>query len=272
MILWIASYPKSGNTWVRSLISSYLFSKNGSFDFNLLNEIPRFPADKQFAPLINLQDLLKDPLEITKYWHAAQLRLNLDNRIKFLKTHNACVSYKGRWFTDEKNTAGYIYIVRDPRSIACSNAKHSNISLEKAVFSLLNENEIGYNGKYKLAETPGSWKINYLSWKKKKKFDGIIIKYEDLIDNAEKEFTKILTYVKKKMNIEIDKKKIIKSVDSCQFFKLKEMEDKHGFKEATHSKFFRIGKKDSWIKELSHDLRTEIEVNFKNEMKELGYL
>ena len=78
MILWIASYPKSGNTWVRSLISSYLFSKNGSFDFNLLNEIPRFPADKQFAPLINLQDLLKDPLEITKYWHAAQLRLNLD--------------------------------------------------------------------------------------------------------------------------------------------------------------------------------------------------
>ena len=198
MILWLASYPKSGNTWVRSLISSYLFSKNGSFDFGLLNEIPRFPADKQFSPLINLEDLLKDPLKITEYWYAAQLRLNLDNRIKFLKTHNACVSYKGRWFTDETNTAGYIYIVRDPRAIVCSNASHSNISLEKAVFTLLNEDEIGYNGRYKLAETPGSWKINYLSWKKEKKFDGVIVKYEDLIDNAQKEFSKILIYIKKK--------------------------------------------------------------------------
>ena len=81
MIFWLASYPKSGNTWIRSLISSYLFSKSGNFDFSLLKEIPRFPADKQFSPLIDLNDLSKDPLKITEYWHAAQLRLNLDNRI-----------------------------------------------------------------------------------------------------------------------------------------------------------------------------------------------
>ena len=78
------------------------------------------------------------------------------------------MSYKNRWFTDENNTAGYVYVVRDPRSIACSLASHSKISIEQAVNDLLNENNMGLNGPYKLAELPGSWKINYLYWKKKK--------------------------------------------------------------------------------------------------------
>ena len=125
----------------------------------------------------------------------------------FFKTHNACVSYKNKWFTDETNTIGYIYTVRDPRAVVCSKAYHSNISIEESVNALINKDEIGYNGSYKLAEIPGSWKINYLSWKKKKKFDGIIVKYEDLIDNTEKEFKKILIFLKKIINIEIDEKK-----------------------------------------------------------------
>ena len=64
---------------------------------------------------------------------------NLDNQIKFLKTHNACVAYKNRWFTDETNTIGYLYIVRDPRAVACSLAAHSEISIEKAVDDLINK-------------------------------------------------------------------------------------------------------------------------------------
>ena len=90
------------------------------------------------------------------------------------------MAYKNRWFTDETNTIGYIYIVRDPRAVACSLAAHSEISLEKAVDDLINKDQIGYNGPYKLAETPGSWKINYMSWKKRKKFGGIVIKYESI--------------------------------------------------------------------------------------------
>ena len=121
-----------------------------------------------------LEELKKDPLKITEYWNAAQSRINLANQIMFFKTHNACVAYKGKWFADETNTKGYIYIVRDPRSVACSKAYHSDLSMEKSVDSLINKNEIGYNGPHKLVEIPGSWKMNYLSWKKKKKFNGVI--------------------------------------------------------------------------------------------------
>ena len=95
---------------------------------------------------------------------------NCSLKIIFLKTHNACAAYNNNWFTEESNTIGYIYIVRDPRAVACSKSYHTGLSLEESVSSLLNENEIGFNGPHKLAEMPGSWKINYASWKKKKNF------------------------------------------------------------------------------------------------------
>ena len=77
--------------------------------------------------------------------------------------------------------------------------------------------DIFLNGAYKLAELPGSWKINYLSWKKKKKFEGIIIKYEDLIDNTENEFKKILVFLNKFKKIDINEKRISNSIVSCNF-------------------------------------------------------
>ena len=280
MILWIASYPKSGNTWIRALVSTYMYSDERKFNFDLLDRIPKFVQDKYFSPFIKLEELKKKPLKIVEYWHAAQSRINLANRAMFFKTHNACAAYGDKWFTDETNTIGYIYVVRDPRAVVCSLAHHSSISLEKATAEVLNEKFIGYNGSYKLAELPGSWKINYLSWKKKKNFEGIIIKYEDLIDNAEREFKKILFYLKKifktfgydESYFLNGENKILEIINSCQFSNLRKMEEAYGFKEAIYNKFFRIGQKDNWKKELSSDLRRKIEVNFKKEMLELGYL
>ena len=65
MIIWIASYPKSGNTWIRALLSTYLYLKNENFDFKVLSEIPNFTREKYFSPLIDLNILKNDPLKIT---------------------------------------------------------------------------------------------------------------------------------------------------------------------------------------------------------------
>ena len=272
MILWIASYPKSGNTWVRSLITTYLYSENGEFNFDLLDKIPKFTQDKYFTPLVDLNSLKEDSLKISQYWLPAQLRINLNGEINFFKTHNACVSYNNKWFTDEKNTAGYIYVVRDPRAVACSNASHLNYTIEESVNDLIDENLVGYNGNYKLAEIPSSWKLNYLSWKKRKKYNGIIVRYEDLFDNTEEEFKKILIFIKKFIKIDIDQKKLSKVVKTCNFSNMKVLEDKYGFKEAEKNKFFRKGTKNSWQNELNENLKKKIEINFKDEMVQLGYL
>jgi len=274
MIIWIASYPKSGNTWLRALLSTYFFLNEKNFDFNILNKIPNFIKDKYFSPIVNLNKLKKNPLQIANYWDAAQSRINLTNEIQFFKTHTACASYKGQWFTTSENTIGYIYIVRDPRSVVCSQAAHSNITLEESTNNLLDENFVGYNQKnnYNLAELTSSWKINYLSWKKKKKFPGIIIKYEDLKDNTYNEFEKILFFLKEKINFDLDITKLKKTVELCSFSKLKSIENKVGFKEAKNGKFFRKGEKDSWKNELSKDLQKKIEISLNQEMNELDYL
>ena len=84
MIIWLASYPKSGNTWVRSIVSSLIYSSDGIFNFKLLRKIDQFPEKKY------MKDFVKDFSNfelIKKNWIAAQDKLNLDNSIKFFKTH-----------------------------------------------------------------------------------------------------------------------------------------------------------------------------------------
>ncbi len=98
MIIWIASYPKSGNTWIRSLLSSYLFSKDGRFSFKLLKNIEQFSS----------KDFLSDKLKrsnyqaiISKNWIPSQKIINRDKKIHILKTHNFAGTISGYPFTNE---------------------------------------------------------------------------------------------------------------------------------------------------------------------------
>ena len=75
-----------------------------------------------------------------------------------------------------------------------------------------------------------------------------------------------------KIGVNFDKRKIVESVNSCKFSNLSKAEDMYGFEESSNSKFFRKGVKDSWKNELNSGLRKKLEVNFKDEMIELGYL
>ena len=80
MILWLASYPKSGNTWLRCLLSSYYYTKNGEFKFDLLNNIPQFPAEKFFYKYRNL---IKHPSDTIRYWKIEQQKINDKNKFIF---------------------------------------------------------------------------------------------------------------------------------------------------------------------------------------------
>ena len=99
-----------------------------------------------------------------------------------------------------------------------------------------------------------------------------MIKYEDIFDNTEKEFKKVLIFLKDKLNFEISEEKMKQAIKLCSFSKLSEQENKKGFVEQVNGKFFRKGKKDSWKEELKQDLKNQIEISLKKEMQELGYL
>ena len=81
MIIWIASYPKSGNTWIRSFLSSYIYSEGKEFNFQMLNKITQFPSRRLFN---KMGQNPKNLLEAAQSWISSQEIINLSNDIVFL--------------------------------------------------------------------------------------------------------------------------------------------------------------------------------------------
>ena len=283
MIIWLASYPKSGNTWVRSFISSLLYSNDGTNDFSKLENIKQFPVRSQFQ---NFIDDLQDIKQVYQNWSTVQNYLNLDNKIKFIKTHHVNCKIDNFKFTDDANSIGVIYIVRDPRNVACSVKNHFSLENFEEVkeFIFREHNWLGIitNKKLKPLDNKiptliSSWKTNYLSWKNKTK-SYLLIKYEDLIKDPHTEFSKISKYLENHLNTKFDQKKIKRAIETCSFKNLQNLEMEGKFEESTIDKnnksvrFFHLGPDNDWKKILDKKIADEITAKFEPEMKELGYL
>ena len=279
MIIWIASYPKCGNTWVRSLLSAYYYSKEGEFNFNLLKNIKQFPSKDFFEKKVRSVE------EASKEWLPIQKKIKKTRKLYFLKTHNVYGAYKGNSFTTPEFTLGAINIVRDPRNVISSLMNHYSINEEEALnmLSSVHRNLRDGNDKndYSTYSFISSWSNNYNSWKISKNIKKILIKYEDLEKNRKETFSKILKFTNELMNKseELDNNKLEKSIATTDFEVLKKKEKEEGFDEAIYSSelgekkpFFNLGSKNDYKKLLKPKTIKAIEINFGNEMKELGYL
>ena len=142
-IFWIASYPKSGNTLLRAILSCLFFSKDGHFDFKMLKHTSQFEMRKRLDIIkqINKYDFTKigDLKILSKYWLLLQSKENLKikNHFGFIKSHSSLVSMFNNWFTTPEFTAGYIYVVRDPRDIAISWSNHSGLTINESIDFML---------------------------------------------------------------------------------------------------------------------------------------
>ncbi len=278
MIIWIASYPKSGNTYIRSFLTSYYFSKKGKLDFNLLNNIPQFPSIRfSQKDFLSFNDAARNWIPNQKYFFDKK-------KIFILKTHNSLKQFNNISFTTNNETVGAIYIVRDPRNIITSMCNHYSFSLEYAFNKMLDDNaslsEKASNGDCSNFTFVGSWSEHYKSWKNNKIFDVLFIKYEDLKDKKEEIFKKIINFVEnlKGGQSEIfNENRFINSIRSTNFVNLKNKELNEGFEESFISKdgkkinFFNLGFKNKWEDLLPQDMIDRIDKKFNKELIELGY-
>lgn len=280
MIIWLASYPKSGNTWVRSIISSLLYSNDGNFNFELMLRVSQFPEKKYFKDFVNDFSNFN---EIKESWISAQDKINLDNQIKILKTHQGKYTVGKNSFTNDQNTLATIYIVRDPRTLISSISNHYTLPIDSVCDFLTTPQIIGNTKKWEEKETGmqcllGKWNDHYRSWTRNKN-NFLLIKYEDLIQNPENELEKIINFLKKYLDVKTNDNKNKKILETTSFKNLKEMEQKGLFKENVLNKkddskvnFFHLGPANNWKDTLNEDVKNKIEKNFYNEMKELDYL
>ena len=278
MIIWIASYPKSGNTYIRSFLASYYFSKKGKFDFNLLMNISQFPSVRfSQKDFLSFEDAAQNWISNQKYFFDKE-------KIFFLKTHNSLNKYNNLEFTTKNETAGAIYVVRDPRNIITSMSHHYSFSLDQAFERMIDQNaslsEKASNGDCSNFTYLGSWSEHYKSWKHNKKFKVLFIKYEDLKNLKEETFKRIINFIeelKNNKNEKFNESKFINSISSTNFVNLKNKEANEGFGESYISKagkkinFFNMGFKNNWENLLPGNMVDKINKRFDEELKELGY-
>ncbi|MDC6447982.1 sulfotransferase domain-containing protein, partial [Alphaproteobacteria bacterium] len=238
-IFWIASYPKSGNTLVRAIISSLFFSEDGVFNFKMLGNINQFDTisnilrnKKIFGSDLNKIDNLKI---FSKYWIKLQEKkhLNFSEDFIFLKTHSSNVFVDKNPFTVENNCRGIIYIVRDPRDICVSFSKHFNISLEESIKFLKDPySSIVWKEKktqmnimsLKPSSLISSWDTHVLSWTEKKwKTPVLVLKFEDLVYDKKNQIKKLILFFEKffEFKFKNKNKKINNILYSTDFNKLK---------------------------------------------------
>ena len=278
MIIWIASYPKSGNTWLRSIITSLLYTTDGIFDFKLIKKIKQFPTRNQF------QDFTKnfnDINEISKFWLLAQDKINLTEEIKFFKTHNLNCAVNKNSFTNKSHTLGTIYVVRDPRNLVNSIKNHYNKGNDEEAKNFLISKKIlsrvPKDNEADIATLLGSWSDHYNFWTKRNS-NLLLIKYEDLILDTKKELERIIIYLKKFMTVEINPEKIKNILSTTSFDHLKNLENKGLFNENVYDskknkiRFFNKGPSNDWTKVLDKKIQDDIEKIFYKEMKELNYI
>tara|TARA_B100001146_G_C16117222_1_gene406322 strand:+ start:231 stop:1076 length:846 start_codon:yes stop_codon:yes gene_type:complete len=278
MIIWLASYPKSGNTYLRSFLASYYYSEDGNFNFDQLLKIHQFPNFKfsRFAS--------KTKEEASKNWMFNQNAFFKRDSFNLVKTHNCLYPYKENSFTSKNETIGAIYIVRDPRNLITSLKHHYSIDYKKAMEHMLDENssllEKSHDNDYSNFTYLNSWSNHYNSWKNSSEFKTLFIKYEDLEKDRTEIFKKVIFFINEitENNQKIDEKKLFNSIKTTSFSNLRNKELNEGFEESVYSNktgkkinFFNLGFNNRWQKILPIDIKNQTNEVFKKSLDELNY-
>lgn len=273
-IIWLASYPKSGNTWTRCFLDAYFL---GDVD---LNEIVTSVSD-DVAGLYQLgdgSDITKEPINIQQMARPmAMARLvrmhdasRGDSLPLFVKTHQPHLISNGIELLPEGLTKAVINIVRDPRDVLPSFSKHMGQDLDSGLEWMQDRYRTLKAVSGRVGELISSWDNHVNSFLSADTHNVLTIKYEDMLSDPIKEFAKIL----KHSGIEPDMYKVEKAVNAVDIARLREKEQKEGFTESSpHAKnqFFGEGGKSS-RKQLEHKHLFKIDKQFGRIMKRLNYI
>ena len=279
MIIWLASYPKSGNTYLRAFLSAYYFSESGHFDFSQIKNIDQFPHEKF------LKQKVSNMKEASKQWMPIQRKIIQDKKIKFFKTHSFLGNYEGNIFTSPETTLGAVYIIRDPRNVLTSLQNHYELSKDEALKFMLSEKKYihDYQTKNDFSDFQfiSSWEKNYQSWINQKILPVKLIRYEDLNVNTLNVLKEIIEFIQNTIQEKKDFNflKAQNAVKSTNFENMKNMEKKSGFLESVLSKndtkkipFFHLGPKNDWKSIFDKSYQNKLNSIFENNLKELNYL
>lgn len=272
-LIWISSFPKSGNTWMRLFLSYFVKRKHkNTIDINELTELESSYKSSIFESntLLSICDLTDEEVDLIRPSVYRSLNKSL-NDIKFLKSHDTF-----RYNIDQKpiypidSMKGVIYVVRNPLDVAVSMKFHSSTTFDLATKSLCKNYGLK-NHPYRIGlhEMVGSWNSNVNSWLDAS-VPKCIVRYEDLKSDTLSTFSKVLDFCE----IPYDNLSLSNAIEYSSFDKLKEQENSRRFKERLpgQEKFFRKGEVNAWKNYLSQENVNHIMEHCNETMHKLGYI
>lgn len=275
-IVWLASYPKSGNTWFRCFITALFTDKIE------LNEIESthgiFSSRVTFDQYSGIDSRLLLHKEVSRMLPEVYIKkAEFSKQLLFIKIHDAY------GYNDMKipivpadATHKVIYFVRNPLDIVGSFANHNNSTVEATIKLMNDENtflpddKLEINNTSQLRQFMNSWSGHVESWLDQKNIDVILVRYEDMLKDGFATFSRII----EQLEIEASPKDIKRAMKLTSFSRLKKSEQESGFNEKNVKTpaFFRSGKSGGYKKELSLTQIDLIKKQHKKVMKKLNYL
>ena len=272
-ILWMASYPKSGNTWLRAFLANYLKNSSAPMPIDDLRhfilgdglagpfeKVAGRPVDEMTAE--EIQALRPKVHEMFAYSSSETV---------FVKTHNAISILDGIPTITPEFTSGAIYIVRNPLDVAVSYAHHYGIDYDSAIDAMGSDELVAPPHGNQVHQYLGSWSTNVRSWTTAPGLKRHVMRYEDMAIKPEKTWRALIKF----LELPLERPRLKKAIKFSSFKELANQEKKDGFVEAVpigNRTFFRKGKAGVWRKELSADQIKRLIDDHGEVMTDHGYL
>ncbi len=276
-IIWLASYPKSGNTWFRIFLSNLLDDKEEPADINEISSTHSIASARQiFDELTGIEasDLSHDEIDLLRP-RVYDLLSEEARETLFIKVHDAYV------YLPDHNplfppsaTKGIIYIIRNPLDVAVSFANHNSCTLQESINMMGNEH-FGLCAKNRklteqLRQQLGSWSHHVISWTRIAGQNVHVIRYEDMKYHSLETFTAAARFAQ----LDHAPEEIENALRKSDFLELQKQEQEKGFKERPlkTASFFRKGQPGSWREHFSPDQINQIIRDHGQVMQYYGYL
>lgn len=270
-IIWLASYPKSGNTWIRAFLHNLLRNPDKPADINTLNAFCLGEDKAEYynhfdpRPLTTLTD--KEIAELRPKAHQLLTQAFPDS--VFVKTHN----YMGEWedvpLVTMEETAGAIYIIRNPLDVAISFAHHFGLTIDETIEQMADLSMGTPTTDTSVRQVYSSWSNNVISWTQHDLPSLHVIRYEDMSSRPFEAFGDVATF----LGLKPPRNRLQRAIAKSSFKVLRNQEDKHGFIERSqHTRFFREGKAGQWKTVLTSEQVASIVSTHREQMERFKYV
>ena len=275
-IYWLASYPKSGNTWTRILLTNYLRNAGEPADINSLDGGPIASARQVFDDHVGIEasDLTQDEIERYRPFVYEQMSAQATEPL-YLKVHDAFTYTRyGYPLISKTATAGVIYLLRNPLDVAVSFAHHSASTVERTVrkmgepdFAFVDNPQRLHN---QLRQRLLTWSGHVTSWVDEPGLRVLAVRYEDM----QADTAAVLTAIARFCGLDDDPARIARAVDFSRFERVRKQEAEQGFGEKMPGveSFFRKGMVGSWREELTPEWVDKLIADHGEVMRRFGYL